>query len=59
MGRLQASKVGGRYTIDELDLDAAQGDDSELPLPPEWRRMADGRPMPNVVLAVRRSRMGH
>lgn len=31
----------------------------ELPMPVEWQRMADGRPMPNIVAAVRRSRTGH
>ena len=33
--------------------------DEELPMPPEWGHMADGRPMPNVVRALRRSREGH
>jgi hypothetical protein len=30
-----------------------------LPLPPEWDRTASGEPMPNVVRAVRLSRIGH
>jgi len=59
-GKLRAGKVGTQHTIEEADLEAILGEDDEmLPLPPEWARMSDGRPMPNVVAAVRRSRAGH
>lgn len=57
-GKLASLKVGTQHTIDEADLDDFLGAD-ELPLPVEWQRMADGRPMPNIVAAVRRSRTGH
>ena len=59
-GKLRAGRVGTQHTIDEADLEAILGEDDEmLPLPPEWARMSDGRPMPNVVAAMRRSRAGH
>ncbi|MCP9487379.1 MAG: helix-turn-helix domain-containing protein [Gaiellaceae bacterium MAG52_C11] len=56
-GRLTARKVGTQHVIEEADLDDAFDDDDMLPVP--WPRvMADGRPMPNVVAAIRRSRQG-
>jgi len=59
-GKLRSQKVGTQHTIEEADLEAALGQDDEmLPLPPEWQLMSDGRPMPNVVIAVRRSRALH
>ncbi len=54
-GRLRASKVGTQHVIDEADLQAVLGDEM-LPLPAEWRQLPDGRPMPNVVRAVRLAR---
>ena len=56
-GRLRAHKIGTQHVIEEADLDPLLGDD-QLPLPPEWRTMPDGRPMPNVVRAIRLSRQG-
>jgi excisionase family DNA binding protein len=56
-GRLRASKIGTQHVIDEADLDALL-DDEQLPLPPEWRTMPDGRSMPNIVRAVRLARQG-
>jgi excisionase family DNA binding protein len=56
-GRLRASKVGTQHVIDEEELDALVGDD-QLPLPKEWSRTRDGRPMPNIVRAIRLSRRG-
>ena len=59
-GKLRSTKVGTQHTIEERDLvEVLDADDEMLPLPPEWQRMSDGRPMPNVVAAVRRSRAGH
>jgi excisionase family DNA binding protein len=57
-GRLASRKVGTQHVIDESDLDRVlgQADDS---LPPEWRRTAWGDPMPDIVSAIRRSRVGH
>ena len=56
-GRLKASKVGTQHVIEEADL-AGLATDEELPMPPEWRRMRDGRPAPNAVRAVRLAREG-
>lgn len=59
-GRLASKKVGTQHTIEERDLAAVLADDADvLPLPPEWRLMSNGKPMVNVVDAVRRSRAGH
>jgi hypothetical protein len=59
-GRLRSQKVGARHVLDEHDLEALLDDDGEmLPLPDAWRLTADGKPMPNVVAAIRRSRGGH
>ncbi len=56
-GRLRSRKVGTQHVIEEADLDDAFDDDDMLPAP--WPRvMSDGRPMPNVVAAIRRSRQG-
>jgi hypothetical protein len=43
--------------IEEADLDPLLGDD-ELALPPHWRKLPDGRPMPNIVRAIRLARTG-
>ena len=59
-GKLASRKVGTQHTIEEHDLEAVIADESEmLRLPVEWRSMSDGRPMVNVVAAVRQSRAGH
>lgn len=59
-GKLRSRKVGTQHTIAEADLDAVLAESADtLGLPPEWRFMSDGRPMPDVVAAVRRSRLGH
>lgn len=57
-GKLASRKVGTQHTIDEVELDDFLEAD-QLLVPVEWRRMADGRAMPNIVAAVRRSRTGH
>ncbi len=56
-GRLRSQKVGTQHLIAEADLDALDEDD-QLPLPRAWQRMSDGRPMPNIVRAVRLAREG-
>jgi excisionase family DNA binding protein len=59
-GRLPATKVGTQHVLDERDLDEMMGARSDtVPLPPEWQRTSWGGPMPDVVAAVRRSRLGH
>jgi excisionase family DNA binding protein len=59
-GQLPARKVGTQHVIEEDDLEALL-DDEQLPVPPAWGwdRMPDGRPVPNVVRAIRLSRLGH
>lgn len=56
-GRLRATKVGTQHVVDEADLEALVAD-VQLPLPPEWERLPDGRPMPNVIRAIRLARTG-
>lgn len=57
-GRLRARKIGTQHVIEEADLDLALDDGGDL-LPAPWPRiMSDGRPMPNVVELIRRSREG-
>jgi len=58
-GRLRARKVGTQHVIEEEDLESVLGRDEQLPLPKEWRRLPDGRPMPNIVRIIRLSRRGH
>ena len=57
-GRLKATKVGSGQVMEEDALDAVLNDE-QSPLPVSWQTMADGRPMPNIVAALRRSRAGH
>ncbi len=59
-GRLAARKVGTQHVIEEEDL-TSLFEDEQLPVPPSWGwdRMPDGRPVPNVVRAIRLSRIGH
>ena len=56
-GRLAARRIGTQHVIEESDLESLL-EDEELPGPKAWLRMADGRPMPNVVRAIRLSRVG-
>jgi excisionase family DNA binding protein len=58
-GRLRARKIGTQHVIEERDLEEAIGEPEMLPLPPGWERTYSGRPMPNVVAAIHRSRRGH
>ena len=56
-GRLRARKIGTQHVIEESDLDVLL-EDEVLPVPASWGwdRMPDGRPVPNVVASVKRSR---
>jgi len=56
-GRLRARKIGTQHIIEEDDLDLLL-EDEQFELPDEWRTMPDGRPMPNVVRALRLARQG-
>lgn len=58
-GKLQAAKVGTQHVIDEARLDDFMARDDVLPAPSAWLQTITGEPMPNVVLAVRRSREAH
>ncbi len=59
-GKLRARKVGTHYVLKESDLvDLLAGSGDTVPPPPEWRETSWGGPMPDVVAAVRRSRLGH
>jgi excisionase family DNA binding protein len=56
-GRLRAQKVGTQHVIDEGELEAVLDESGDmLPVPQRWRVSDSGRPLPNVVAAVRRSR---
>lgn len=56
-GRLRATKVGTQHVIDEGDLDALLAEGS-LPVPERWRTFESGRPQPDWVAAIARSRRG-
>jgi excisionase family DNA binding protein len=57
VGRLRATKVGTQHVIDEADLDAILAEGA-LPVPERWRRFESGRPQPDWVAAIARSRRG-
>jgi excisionase family DNA binding protein len=56
-GKLPAQRIGTQHLIAEADLEQV-GDGEQLPMPEAWRRLPDGRPMPNIVRAIRLSRAG-
>ena len=56
-GKLPAQRIGTQHLIAEADLDDVEADE-QLPMPEAWSRLPDGRPMPNVVRAIRLSRAG-
>lgn len=56
-GRLRARKIGTQHVIEESDLEPLL-EDELLPVPESWRTMPDGRPVPNVVRALRLARRG-
>jgi len=59
-GKLRSRKVGTQHVLDEQDLDEVLGRSADtVELPPEWRETFWGGPMPDVVAALRRSRLGH
>jgi excisionase family DNA binding protein len=59
-GRLPARKIGTQHVIEETDLEPLLEDD-EIVVPASWGwdKMPDGRAVPNVVRAIRLSRIGH
>lgn len=54
-GRLKATLVGSRQVVDEDALVAVLGSE-QAALPKSWQTMTDGRPMPDIVAALRRTR---
>ncbi len=56
-GKLRARKVGTQHVIEEDDLDQLLLSAS-LPVPERWRRFESGRPQPDWVAALARSRSG-
>ena len=54
-GRLKATTAGGHQVVEADDIDALL-DVAEVGVPESWKTMADGRPSPNVVAALRRVR---
>lgn len=58
-GKLRSRKVGTQHFVDELDIAAMSEGSDSLPLPEEWKLMSNGRPQPDWVMIVRRSRQAH
>lgn len=59
-GKLRARKIGTQHVIEEADLNVLVDDRAEmLPVPKRWRTSDSGRPLPDVVGAIRRSRRVH
>jgi excisionase family DNA binding protein len=56
-GKLRASKVGTQHVIEEEDLADVLGQVS-LPVPHQWKKFSSGRPQPDWVAALARSRAG-
>ena len=57
-GKLRARKIGTQHVVDERDLDMLLDGDM-LPLPRAWKTTSTREPMPNVLEALRRSRVRH
>ncbi len=57
-GKLRASKVGTQHVIEEEHLAPFEEEARSLPVPERWGRFDSGRPTPNWVEAIARSRHG-
>jgi excisionase family DNA binding protein len=57
-GRLRSERRGNRHLIHEGDLAALTEEPHSVGLPPEWRYLPSGRPAPDWVKLVHRSREG-
>jgi excisionase family DNA binding protein len=57
-GRLRATKVGTQHMIEETELAQLTELKAALPLPSGWGRTATDGPMPDVLAAIRSSRVG-
>ena len=59
-GKLPSRRVGTQHLIDPAEIARVLDPGADmLGLPASWRRTRSGAPMPNVVAAVRASRVGH
>jgi excisionase family DNA binding protein len=57
-GRLRSERHGNRHLIDEDDLRAVTEEPYSVGVPDEWRRLPSGRPAPDWVKLIHRSREG-
>jgi excisionase family DNA binding protein len=57
-GKLRASKVGTQHVIEQSDLEELLYSAASLSVPASWRRFESGRPQPDWVAAMARSRSG-
>jgi excisionase family DNA binding protein len=57
-GKLRATKLGTQHMIEEGDLENVATDAHTLEMPARWRTFDSGRPVPDVVAALERSRRG-
>ncbi len=58
-GKLRSRKVGTQHVVEERDLDAVAAPEGDrFALPPAWRTMLTGEPMPDWVALVRQGRSG-
>jgi excisionase family DNA binding protein len=55
-GRLKATRIGTQHLIDEEDL-ARIASGAALPLPTSWQKTATGERMPDILAAIRSSRV--
>ena len=56
-GKLRAHRVGTQHVVDDEDVaDLLEG--TALRVPQGWMETATGEPMPDVVAALRASRLG-
>ena len=57
-GRLRAERHGNRYLIHEDELAVMTEEPYSVGVPEEWRHLPSGRPAPDWVKLVHRSREG-
>ena len=55
-GKLRAHRVGTQHIVDEEDLGALLK--TPVSVPPGWTTTATGEPMPDILNALRTSRVG-
>jgi excisionase family DNA binding protein len=58
-GRLRARRSGNRHLIEEADLEIAAEEPRSIGVPPELEQFASGRPQPDWVKIIHRSRSSH